>query len=117
MVGRTLLERASEDLACPRPGGQKTGSEGQEGLRSQDLDPQFPAQCAVAAELGHLGAYKQGCSQPMSFYTNQGSFVSIDNPGKGETYPRDLRGNRYDITKRLHVVVVTGLTSSCKQAY
>lgn len=108
MVGKTWLERASWDLASLRPEGQKTGSEGQEELRSQGLDPLFPAQTGVAAELGHLGACKQGCSQPMSFYINQGSFVSIDSPKKGGTYLRDLKGNRYDITKMLHVVVVTG---------
>jgi hypothetical protein len=44
----------------------------------------------------------------MSFYINQGSFVSIDIPKKGGIYLRDLKGNRYEITKMLHVVVVTG---------
>jgi hypothetical protein len=44
----------------------------------------------------------------MSFYINQRSFVSIDGPKKGKRYLRDLKGNRYGITKMLHVVVVTG---------
>ena len=104
------MERASWDLACPRPEGQKTGSEGQEELRSQGLDPLFPAQTAVAAELVHLGACKQGCSQPMSFYINHlQSREFHDSLEKGGTYLRDLEGNRYDITKMLHVVVVTVL--------